>query len=581
MGVTQIICQYIYDAFQLIKKAIEKIEDTAKSFLKKVQKLLKQTLNIIASTIEPLMDKIKKMIDQFTSSAFNLIFDGLELPLICDDLWHCLAFLQELLDPSTTFHNAVKKSLKEKCLPEDVKKKYSMKNTKTTAGLTLNSLIDDFLEFRDMICNMGFGFEFCIDSMKIGLKTSKISMIDFKKLLNKKLKLFTGSLDDYLKMTLSLKLSDFLQKLKAFFECIIGREIPTSIDLDFDVCAEIQTAQNFYLDVLATLHLVQEGDGYILDPVWVDEMTAPITGMIEYINQFLEKVDNMMSITTNPIQVKVATKSYDNAKYVFPGQMSLSDIKDGSWKKNEVIKYFSTKKDDILRAFRDKKLNLYKRNTTEIKTDITEEEKDGATVITKERTITDTDKTVSLTAGGISSEKTQEAQKSTKVMVIPDNKSSKSKNNSLAYINDNNKKQNSISDENLKYLKEKKLTKKGMDASILAELNEKEGTNKYTTAYILKNTSILNNGTVTVRDGCDMYELDNLPKLSNPIVYEFMSSKDITDDNVIMDGDEVINITEAAAKIATDPDSDLAVTCKQYWSYINNMYDEQNLVQRY
>ena len=68
-----------------------------------------------------------------------------------------------------------------------------------------------------------------------------------------------------------------------------------------------------------------------------------------------------------------------------------------------------------------------------------------------------------------------------------------------------------------------------------------------------------------------------------PVIDYMTDGSDISNDETIVDPDtgELINQTEASIRISEDPNSGLAVRCKQIWSTINNMYNEQNIVRKY
>lgn len=502
MGLTDVLCDYIYSSFQKLKKAIEKIEKICKEYIKKLIKVADGIKNVIRLTISDAVKKINQSIEDIRKNIKPLLIDGPgKIPILCDDMWNCLALLQELLDSGSAFYKSVKKNVLNQCMSE------SQKNIADH----LSDLIGDYTKFRDIICNSSFGIEFSIDAIKLSLKTFKLSAINYNKLLRKKLKILNGQLDMYLHTVMDQGLCDFLNALIRFFNCAFGTnfsEFDNEINIDLNPCAEISTAQNFFNDVLASVHLIQVGDTYKLDPEFKASIISTVKAMKANCQDVIDNIDQLNQIMVNPTEVKVGFKGYENSAHVFSGQASERDnkntwnstvsavngIKTGKWTSKKMYKKYLTNSDTIVNAFYEKK----------------------------------TKKTTSL----------------------------KAKPSKTVYIG----------------------------------LNQKSSGNKYSRSWILSHTFIDDEGNVYVKDGCDYILLDNLPKytpadVSNytPIIDYMTDGSDISNDETIVDPDtgELINQTEVSIKISKDPNSGLAVRCKQIWSTINNMYNEQNIVRKY
>ena len=502
MGLTDVLCDYIYSSFQKLKKAIEKIEKICKEYIKKLIKVADGIKNVIRLTISDVVKKINQSIEDIRKNIKPLLIDGPgKIPILCDDMWNCLALLQELLDSGSAFYKSIKKNVLNQCVSE------SQKNIADH----LSDLIGDYTKFRDIICNSSFGIEFSIDAIKLSLKTFKLSAINYNKLLGKKLKILNGQLDTYLHIVMDQGLCDFLNALIRFFNCAFGTnfsEFDNEINIDLNPCAEISTAQNFFNDVLASVHLIQVGDTYKLDPEFKASIISTIEAMKAICQDVIDNIDQLNQIMVNPTEVKVGFKGYENSAHVFPSQSSGRDnkntwnstvsavngIKTGQWTSKKMYKKYLTNSDTIVNAFYEKK----------------------------------TKKTTSL----------------------------KAKPSKTVYIG----------------------------------LNQKNSGNKYSRSWILSHTFIDDEGNVYVKDGCDYILLDNLPKytpadVSNytPVIDYMTDGSDISNDETIVDPDtgELINQTEASIRISEDPNSGLAVRCKQIWSTINNMYNEQNIVRKY
>ena len=85
------------------------------------------------------------------------------------------------------------------------------------------------------------------------------------------------------------------------------------INIDLNPCAEISTAQNFFNDVLATLHLVQVGDTYELDPEFKAYILSTVESMVAICQDVVDNIDQLNQIMVNPTEVKVGFKGYENA----------------------------------------------------------------------------------------------------------------------------------------------------------------------------------------------------------------------------------------------------------------------------
>ena len=228
MGLTDVLCDYIYSSFQKLKKAIEKIEKICKEYIKKLIKVADGIKNIIRLTISDVVKKINQSIEDIRKNIKPLLIDGPgKIPILCDDMWNCLALLQELLDSGSAFYKSIKKNVLNQCVSE------SQKNIADH----LSDLIGDYTKFRDIICNSSFGIEFSIDAIKLSLKTFKLSAINYNKLLGKKLKILNGQLDTYLHIVIDQGLCDFLNALIRFFNCAFGTnfsEFDNEINIDLN-----------------------------------------------------------------------------------------------------------------------------------------------------------------------------------------------------------------------------------------------------------------------------------------------------------------------------------------------------------
>ena len=76
MGLTDVLCDYIYSSFQKLKKAIEKIEKICKEYIKKLIKVADGIKNVIRLTISDVVKKINQSIEDIRKNIKPLLIDG-------------------------------------------------------------------------------------------------------------------------------------------------------------------------------------------------------------------------------------------------------------------------------------------------------------------------------------------------------------------------------------------------------------------------------------------------------------------------------------------------------------------------
>lgn len=562
METAALICDYIYSAFQKLKELIDNIEDIALGLLKAVQKFARTLNTKIKNKLKILVDKIKDKLDEIQKDIKPLVFNGAkQIPLICDPLWKCLALLKELLNSSSQFYKSLQKSAEEMCWDDEKEKENFFDN--------ILNLINDYEEFSKFICNMGFGFDFCIDAIKLSLSEFTLKSYDWKKWVLKMKAKIEEKLNSFLSYILNSPLFELLKSLTDFFKCVIG---------DIQGCAEIQTAKNFFYNVLATLHIKEEGDGFVIDPDFTKMLFKVADQMLDDCQKVIDTCTKLNIVLINPIELKVAAKAYEGSKNIWPGQLTMDDITggimnaydflaSGRWKKYLLPKVYSTEKQAVIHAF------FIKRSSTKNGCPETE-------------------------AGSLSSGAIAQTLRSQEMKNAPGSEKNPDYDldgtiGGVAKGTVNTAK-NAIVDKAVPVLNDMRglifkspvtLGGAGSVESELKKLNTMFNTTRYTTEYIVKNMRIESDGMVYVSDGCCDIALTNLPPNPKGIevieaMYEIGS--DIEDDSCIYDlnSGEIISGTEAAIICATQPDNPLAVRCKQIWATINNMYDEQNIVQK-
>lgn len=104
---------------------------------------------------------------------------------------------------------------------------------------------------------------------------------------------------------------------------------------------------------------------------------------------------------------------------------------------------------------------------------------------------------------------------------------------------------------------------------------------KLTTEQLADGTEIDEYGNIYYRDGCDLIPLEpeELP-YEEQTVEEFYATENGSNE-VLKDGDKFISVTQAALKIAKEPDSDLAKRCEEIWRKLNAWAQNNDSAKKY
>lgn len=96
---------------------------------------------------------------------------------------------------------------------------------------------------------------------------------------------------------------------------------------------------------------------------------------------------------------------------------------------------------------------------------------------------------------------------------------------------------------------------------------------------IMSEIEIDQNGNIYRRTGCDLIQIypDRLPE---PIVEEYYSTEPGSNE-VLLDGDQIISVTQAAIKIKNEPESDLAKRCEKIWRTLNGWTLTEDTAKKY
>lgn len=326
MGIGDIICEYIYGSFLLLKAALEVAQKTSKALLKALDTLFNTLMSwcrfVVDLAIKAVLDAIRVFQKWLIDQLLNFDFSAL-----CNGMFRCAALLEEVLDPNSLMSRTLKKYTNYNARPQE----------------ELYAIVGDFKEFKDTVCNFGFTYNFGLSAIKSLLNTYEAMCEEFLDMLERNKERIRRFLQRYLDTLIDIGVFDLLDKLKKFFDCVL---------IDTDICSNIRTANSFYNTMLAKMWIEESGDGY---KIQTEKATYFMNAFDSRINQFsntkqeLKKlIDSMLA----PSQVLAAKNAFNLSANIFPGGMSWEDIKNGNWKNNRCYNYFKMKRRAFIAAFK-------------------------------------------------------------------------------------------------------------------------------------------------------------------------------------------------------------------------------------
>lgn len=327
MGIGDMICEYIYGSFLLIKAALEVAQKTSKALLKALDTLFNTLISlcrfVIDIGIKTVLDAIRVFQKWLVDQLLNFDFSAL-----CDGMFKCSALLEEVLDPNSLLSRTLKKYTNYNSAPQE----------------ELYAVVGDFRKFKDTICNFGFTYNFGLSGIKSLLNAYEAMCGEFLDMLERNKERIRRFLQKYLDLLINIGTFDMLDKLKKFFDCVL---------IDTDICSNIKTANSFYNDMLSKMCIEEAGDGYRLDSGKSAYFMNAFDSRINQLNNSKQELQKLIDSMLAPSQVKAANNAFNLAANIFPGGASWKDIKEGNfWKKNKCYQYFKLKRRAFIKAFK-------------------------------------------------------------------------------------------------------------------------------------------------------------------------------------------------------------------------------------
>lgn len=327
MGIGDILCEYIYGSFLLVKAALEVAQKTSKALLKAADTLWNTLMSIVRYVIdvgiETILNAIRVFQKWLVDKLLNFDFDA-----ICQGLFKCTEFLEQVLDPNSLLCRTVRKYTNYNQGPQE----------------ELYKVVGDFREFKNQVCSFGFTYNFGLSAVKEMLNQYYAMCTEFLDMLDRNKERVRRFLQKYLDTLIDIGVFDMLDRLKKFFDCVL---------IDTEICSNIRTANSFYNTCLRKMCIEETGDGYRLDSTMSAEYMNTFDSRINNLNNAKNDLKKLIDSMLTPSQVNAANNAFNIAANIFPGGASWKDIKNGDfWKKNKCYQYFKMKRRAFINSFK-------------------------------------------------------------------------------------------------------------------------------------------------------------------------------------------------------------------------------------
>lgn len=335
MNVADMFCEYIYGSFLIVEAALEVGVHAAQSLMHMLNAFIDACLSWFKYVVDLAMEAILNGVRTIQKKLVDLIWDGYKTDpktgknksKFCSNLFKCNIFLDQLTDSNSLI---CKTLIKLGVMTSDQQQ-------------FINSVIQDFNQFSETVCNFGFTFNFGLSALKKLLMFYKEQIEKFIRMIERKKDQLRRLIQNFINRLIDSGIVDLLIKLRKFFNCVLANT---------DTCANINTAGNYYTNVLGILHIEENGlGGYRLNSDDQNRFINAFDSRLNKLNNSKQELQGIIDSLMNPSEVSAANNAFNLSKNIFPGGMSMSDIKNGNWHTNRMLHYFAVKTDQFLDAF--------------------------------------------------------------------------------------------------------------------------------------------------------------------------------------------------------------------------------------
>ena len=335
MNVADMFCEYIYGSFLIVEAALEVGVHAAQSLMHMLNAFIDACLSWFKYVVDLAMEAILNGVRTIQKKLVDLIWDGYKTDpktgknksKFCSNLFKCNIFLDQLTDSNSLI---CKTLIKLGVMTSDQQQ-------------FINSVIQDFNQFSETVCNFGFTFNFGLSALKKLLMFYKEQIEKFIRMIERKKDQLRRLIQNFINRLIDSGIVDLLIKLRKFFNCVLANT---------DTCANINTAGNYYTNVLGILHIEENGlGGYRLNSDDQNRFINAFDSRLNKLNNSKQELQGIIDSLMNPSEVSAANNAFNLSKNIFPGGMSMTDIKNGNWHTNRMLHYFAVKTDQFLDAF--------------------------------------------------------------------------------------------------------------------------------------------------------------------------------------------------------------------------------------
>ena len=335
MNVADMFCEYIYGSFLIVEAALEVGVHAAQSLMHMLNAFIDACLSWFKYVVDLAMEAILNGVRTIQKKLVDLIWDGYKTDpktgknksKFCSNLFKCNIFIDQLTDSNSLI---CKTLIKLGVMTSDQRQ-------------FINSVIQDFNQFSETVCNFGFTFNFGLSALKKLLMFYKEQIEKFIRMIERKKDQLRRLIQNFINRLIDSGIVDLLIKLRKFFNCVLANT---------DTCANINTAGNYYTNVLGILHIEENGlGGYRLNSDDQNRFINAFDSRLNKLNNSKQELQGIIDSLMNPSEVSAANNAFNLSKNIFPGGMSMTDIKNGNWHTNRMLHYFAVKTDQFLDAF--------------------------------------------------------------------------------------------------------------------------------------------------------------------------------------------------------------------------------------
>ena len=292
MTLSTIICGYIYAGFLVIKAALEAgllyakaIITTLNSFVMAIENMIKNTCLVI---FDAALAGYQILCKYLTEWILKKTHAKEYLDRFCKSIFKCSYILKELLNPNSAITKTLVKNFEYDAEPQ----------------AELYQAVASFDAFRQQICSAGFTFMWGLNYLRDYGEQILAQINEWVDIISRNRKRIKKRLESYFYAIEDYGIFDLLDKLHAFFNCVL--------DAAIDSCSSIATSQNFYKKCTGALHITEIGGGqYKLTDSWLKQKLGSCDNATRQLNGLSAQLTKAL------IDAGITSKNLANAQAAF------------------------------------------------------------------------------------------------------------------------------------------------------------------------------------------------------------------------------------------------------------------------